>query len=69
MPKQITGKGREFGGLYILDHTLPRLVSYSGVTTSFGTHCVLGHPSLFLLKKLCPQFSNLPLWTLVLKKE
>ena len=31
----------------------------SGVTTPFETHCRLDHPSLPLLKKLCPQFSNL----------
>ena len=46
-------------GLYILDHTVPRLVACSGVTTPFETHCLLGHPSFPLLKKLCPQFSSL----------
>ena len=59
MTKQIIGRGCEFGGLYILDHTVPRPVDCSGVTTPFETHCRLGHPSLPLLKKLCPQFSSL----------
>ena len=53
MTKQIIGRGRESGGLYILDHTVPRPVAYSRVTTPFETHCQLGHPSLSLLKKLC----------------
>ena len=57
--KQIIGKGREFRGLYILDHAIPRPVACSGVTTPFETQCRLGHPSLSLLKKLCPQFSSL----------
>ena len=59
MTKQIIGRGREFGGLYILDPTIPRPIACSGVTTPFETHCRLGHPSMPLLKKLCPQFSNL----------
>ena len=59
MTKQIIGRGREFGGLYILDPAIPRPITCSRVTTPFGTHCRLGHPSLPLLKKLCPQFSNL----------
>ena len=58
MTKQIIGKGRESGSLYILDHTVPRPVACSGVTTPLETHCRLGHPSLPLLKKLCPQFSS-----------
>ena len=44
MKKQIIGRGREFGGLYILDHVVPRLVTCFGVTTPFETHCRLGHP-------------------------
>ena len=59
MTRQIIGRGREFEGLYILDHTIPRLVACSGVTTPFETHFQLGHPSLPLLKKSCPQFSSL----------
>ena len=39
MTKQIIGRGRESGGLYILDHAVPRLVACSGVTTPFETHC------------------------------
>ena len=54
MTKQIIGRVREYGGLYILDHVLLRLVSCSGVTTPFESHCQLGYPSCPLLKKLCP---------------
>ena len=46
MTKHIIGRGREAGGLYILDHTVPRPVTCSGVTTPFEKHCRLGHPSL-----------------------
>ena len=59
MTKHIIGRGRESRDLYILDHTVPRPVACSGVTTPFETHCRLGHPFLPLLKKLCPQFSSL----------
>ena len=59
MMKQIIGRRRETRGLYILDHAIPRPVACSGVTTPFETHCRLGHPSLPLLKKLCPQFSSM----------
>ena len=59
MTKQIIGRGRESEGLYILDPVVLRLIAYSEVTTPFETHCRLGHPSLLLLKKLCPQFSSL----------
>ena len=59
MTKQIIGRGREFGGLYILDHTVSRPIACFGVTTPFETHCLLGHPFLPLLKKLCSQFSSL----------
>ena len=54
MTKQIIGRGRESGGLYILDPTVPRPIACSGVTTPFETHCQLGNLSLSLLKKLCP---------------
>ena len=59
MTKQIIGRGRESGGLYILDPTVPRPIACFGVTTPFETHCRLGHLSRPLLKKLCPQFSSL----------
>ena len=59
MTKRIIGRECESGGLYILDRAVPRPIAYSGVTTPFETYCRLGHPSLPLLKKLCPQFSNL----------
>ena len=55
----VIGRGHESGGLYILDSAILRLVTCSGVTTPFETHCQLGHPSLPLLKKLCFQFSGL----------
>ena len=45
MTKQIIGRGREFGGLYILDPIVPRPIACSGVTTPFETHCRLGHLS------------------------
>ena len=38
MMKHIIGRGREFGGLYILDSAIPRLIACSGVTTSIETH-------------------------------
>ena len=59
MTKQIIGRGHESGDLYILDPTVPRPITCSGVTTPFETHCRLSHPSLPLLKKLCPRFSSL----------
>ncbi|KAL5810383.1 hypothetical protein ACOSQ3_027085 [Xanthoceras sorbifolium] len=58
MTKQIIGKGHESGGLYILNTSIPKSVACSGVTSPFEAHCRLGHPSLPLLKKLCPQFSK-----------
>ena len=59
MKKQIIGRGREFGGLYILDPTISKAIACSRITTPLETHCQLGHSSLPLLKKLCPQFSSL----------
>lgn len=47
-------------GLYILDEYEFRFVVYSSVLSPFETHCRLGHPSLALLKKLCPHFQNVP---------
>ena len=54
----IIGRSRESKGLYILDPAVSKPIAYSRVTTPFETHCRLGHPSLPLLKKLCPQFSS-----------
>ena len=59
MTKQIIGRGRESGGLYILDHTVSRPIACFGVATPFETHCRLDHSFLPLLKKLCSQFSSL----------
>ena len=58
MTKQIIGRGRESGGLYILDSAVSKPIACSRVTIPFETHCRLGHPSVPLLKKLCPQFSS-----------
>ena len=38
---------------------MPKSVACSGVVTPFKLHCLLGHSSLSLLKKLHPQFSSL----------
>ena len=57
--KQIIGRGRKSGGLYILDTEVPKFVACSGVVTPFELHCRLGHPSLSLFNKLYPQFSSL----------
>ena len=57
--KQIIGKGHESGGLYILDTQIPKSIACSGIVTPFEAHCRLGHPSLPLLKILCPQFQSL----------
>ena len=59
--KQIIGKGHESGGLYILDTQIPKSIACSGIVTPFEAHCRLGHPSLPLLKILCPQFQSLSL--------
>ena len=56
--KRIIDRGRESGGLYILDIEVPESVACFGVVTSFELHCHLGNPSLPLLKKLYPQFSS-----------
>ena len=57
--KQVIGRGRESGGLYILETKVPTPVACSGVVTPFEVLFRLGHPSLALLKKLYPQFSSL----------
>ena len=59
MTKQIVGRGRESGGLYILDLAVPRPIICFRVTTSFETHYRLGRTSFLILEKLCPQFSSL----------
>ena len=59
--KQVIGRGRESGGLYLLETEVPTHVACSRVVTPFELHCRLGHPTLFLLKKLYPQFSSLSL--------
>ena len=46
MVKQIISRGRESGGLYVLDPSISRPVACYGVTTPFEMHCRLGHPSL-----------------------
>ena len=38
MTKQIIGRGRESGGLYILHPAVPRPITCYGVTTPFETH-------------------------------
>lgn len=55
---KVIGKGHVFYDLYILDEWESRLVACSSVVSPFEAHCVLGHPSLPLLRKLCPQFQN-----------
>jgi len=59
--KKIIGKGHESVGLYILDIQIPKSIICYGVTTPLEVHCQLDHPSLPLLKKLCPQFSRVSL--------
>ena len=61
LTKRIIGGGHESVGLYIIDTEVPKSVACSGVVTPFELHCRLGYPSLPLLKKLYPQFSNLSL--------
>ncbi|KAK2998527.1 hypothetical protein RJ639_023483 [Escallonia herrerae] len=56
--KQTICKGHVYDGLYILDAWVPRSVACSGVVSPFEAHCRLGHPSLPVLKKLCPQFHD-----------
>ena len=56
---RIIGRGRESGGLYILETKVSTSVACSKVVTPFELHCPLGHPSLPLLNKLYPHFSSL----------
>ena len=57
--KRFIGRGRKSKGLYILETEVSTPVSCSGVVTPFELHYYLGHPSLFLSKKLYPQFFSL----------
>ncbi|KAK2970794.1 hypothetical protein RJ640_007090 [Escallonia rubra] len=59
MTKQTIGKGHVSDGLYILDAWVPPSVACYGVVSPFEAHCRLGHPSLPVLKKLCPQFHDI----------
>jgi len=58
---KVIGKGHVSDSLYILDeYWEPRFAAYSCVVSPFEAHCRLGHPSLPMLKKLWPQFQNIP---------
>ncbi|KAA0050691.1 putative Polyprotein [Cucumis melo var. makuwa] len=46
----------ESGGLYVFDHQVSQAVVCPIVPSPFEVHCRLGHPSLFVLKKLYPEF-------------
>ena len=59
LTKRIIGRGRESRGLYILDTEGLKSVACPVVVTLFELHYRRGHPSLYLLKKLYPQFSSL----------
>ena len=59
MNKQVIGRGHESRGLYILDPIVLRPIACSGVTTSFETHCRLGHPSLLVFEKIVSPFFKL----------
>ncbi|KAL6311472.1 hypothetical protein AAG906_012053 [Vitis piasezkii] len=60
MTKRTFGKGHVSDGLYILDEWVPRPVACVSIAFPVEAHCRLGHPSLLVLKKLCPQFDALP---------
>ncbi|KAL6315575.1 hypothetical protein AAG906_000880 [Vitis piasezkii] len=60
MTKWTFGKGHVSDGLYIIDEWVPRPVVCVSTASPVEAHCRLGHPSLPVLKKLCPQFDNLP---------
>ncbi|KAL6332591.1 hypothetical protein AAG906_009013 [Vitis piasezkii] len=60
MTKWTFGKGHVSNGLYILDEWVPQPVACVSTSSPVEAHCWLGHPSLPVLKKLCPQFDNLP---------
>ncbi|KAA0066246.1 putative mitochondrial protein [Cucumis melo var. makuwa] len=54
--KKIIGRGYESGGLYLFDYQVPQVVACPVVPSPFEVHYCLGHPSLFVLKKLYPEF-------------
>ncbi|XP_062101169.1 protein disulfide isomerase-like 5-2 isoform X1 [Humulus lupulus] len=58
MTKKTIGKRYESGGLYVLDPLPPTSIACLSVASAFEAHCRLGHPSLPLLKSLCPQYSK-----------
>ncbi|RVX21101.1 Retrovirus-related Pol polyprotein from transposon TNT 1-94 [Vitis vinifera] len=60
MTKRTFGKGHVSDGLYILDEWVPRPIACVSTASPVEAHCRLGHPSLPVLKKLCPQFDTLP---------
>ena len=59
--QQIIGKVHVSDGLYIVNEWAHPLVACSSIVSSFEAHYHLRHPSLPVLKKLCPQFHNVPL--------
>jgi hypothetical protein len=67
MTGKIIGRGRESGGLYVLETTIskmpnpkvPKLVACSSTMTPLELHYRLGHPSLPIFKKLFPHFQKL----------
>jgi len=67
MTGKIIGRGRESGGLYVLETTIPKmpnpkvpkLVACSSTMTPLELYYRLGHPSLPILKKLFPHFQKL----------
>ena len=54
LTKRIIGRGRESGGLYILEKEVSKSIACSGVVTPFKLHCRLGHHSRSLFKTLYP---------------
>ncbi|KAL4011672.1 hypothetical protein IC575_028733 [Cucumis melo] len=57
--KKIIDRGYESGGLYLFDHQVSQVVACPVIPSPFEVHCRLGHPSLFVLKKLYPEFRSL----------
>ncbi|KAA0035572.1 putative mitochondrial protein [Cucumis melo var. makuwa] len=57
--KKIIGRGYEYGGFYPFDHQVSQAVVCLVVPSPFEVHYRLGHPSLFVLKKLYPKFRML----------
>ena len=54
LTKRIIGRGRKFGGLYILETEVSKYVACFGVVTPFELHYRLDRHFLSLLKKLYP---------------